>query len=357
MALIWADGFDHYGTSPNGGRDAMLAGAWAAFSWANGTAHEVSAAQARTGTHSLRHSYNSLATGGIQARRVLGAAQIVVGCAAGWYFNSLPGVNAVHGFEFRNNANNAIATITIQSDGALGLYVGASRTFLAASDPIISASSWQHIEAKIVCDTVVGECEIRVNGVTVLHVTDQNLGSLGCTQIVFGIPGSRSGGNLTYYTDDIVVWNDVGDDNNDFIGQCRVETIFPVADTAQADWTLVGDSDGFDCIDNVPPDGDTTYIQGANVGDISQFELDDLPPETAKIIGVYIPVMAKIDDAGVGAVKTGLLSGSDLALSGELTLTTAYTYWGAVFERDPATDEPWTKTGLEAALLHIEKSA
>lgn len=360
MAILWAESFDYYGNSPNGGRDAMLQGAWAQFQIGSGNALDLSSAQARTGTYSMRIAYsNAAATSNVYCRRVIGAAQTVVGLAQGLWFSALPGANKEQGFEFRNNANQAIVMVTINSDGAIGLYAGTGHTLVAVSDPVFTANSWQHVECKLVTDTVVGEFECRVNGVTVMHVTDQNFGSLGATQIVWGTPIAEQSGStsITWYIDDIVVWNNDGSETTDFVGQCRVETIFPASDTAQADWTKVGDSDGFDCIDNVPPDGDTTYIQAADIGDISEFGLASLPPETAKIVAVYVPTLGKIDGAGVGAIKTGMKSGSDLVQSGEITLTTAYTYWGAVFETDPATDEPWTKAGLEAALLHYEKTA
>jgi hypothetical protein len=354
--LVWAEGFDHYGTTPNGGRDAMLAGAWAAFAWANGNAPVISNEQARTGTYSLKINYNSLATSGVEARRVLGTAHIVIGCGLGIYFNSLPNINKEHGLEFRNNANNCIAFFAVQSDGAIGCYVGSSRTLIASSDPVISASSWQHIECKIVCDTVVGEIEVRVNGNTVLHLTDQNLGSLGATQIVFGMPDQDSGGGLIYYLDDIVTWNDDGDDNNDFLGPQRVYTFFADADTAVEDWTVNGAANGFEAIDDVPPDGDTSYLLGALEGDQSEFELPDLPPETALIAGVFVPVMGRLEDAGTGEVTVSLISNGEVDAGDPITLTTAYTYWGTVFERDPNTNAPWTRAALEDALVRIEKT-
>lgn len=358
MALIWAEGFDHYGTGATGnnGRDYMLSGAWAAFSWANGNPPIITNAQARTGGYSLRINYNSLATGGVQCRRVLGPAQIVVGCGLGIYFNSLPGINGEHGFEFRNNANQCIAYFAIQSDGAIGLYAGSTRTLIASSDPVISSSSWQHIEAKIVCDTVVGEAEVRVNGNTVLHLTDINLGSLGSTQIVFGMPNTDAGAGIIYYFDDIVTWNDLGDDNNDFLGPQRVYTFFADADTAVADWLVSGAADGYAAIDDTPPDGDTSYVIGVLEGEKSEFELPDLPPETALIAGVFVPIMGRLEDAGTGEVTVSLISEGLVDAGDPITLTTAYTYWGTVFERDPNTNAPWTRAALEAALVRLEKT-
>lgn len=355
--LIWADGFDHYGDAPNGGRDAMLAGAWAAFSAGSGTLPAISSEQARTGTYSLKFVYNPLATAGVQARRVLGAAEISVGTGFGLYLNALPATNGEYGFEFRNASNQAIATLMFQSDGAVALYIGTGHVLTMSSDPVLTASAWHHVEAHILADTVVGECEVRVNGLTVLHATDLNLGALGATQIVYGMPNTDTDPTgLTWYMDDVFAWDDSGLYNNDFIGTARVETVFATGDTAEADWTKVGAANGYDCIDNVPPDADTTYLMSDLAGHVSEFTLGTLPPETEIIHGVYIPTMAKLEDAGTGNVQTSLVSGVDVSLGPDQVLTTAYTYWGGVHETDPATDLAWTKAGLEAAKLRIEKT-
>lgn len=359
MSIIWAEGFDHYGDGSvgNGGRDYMLAGAWAEFSWANGVAPRVINTQARTGAYSLKIEHNALATDSPRCRRVLGSSQIVVGCASGWYFTALPDANAGWGFEWRNNSNQCIVFLAVESDGAIGMYKGASRTHVASSDPVITAAAWQHIEAKLTIDSVVGACEVRVNDVTVLSVTDEDFGSAGATQMSFGMPAGETGSGNTVYLDDVVVWNDSGSDNNDFIGQCRVTTLYSTADTAQSDWTRNTGSDDYAAIDDNPPDADTTYISSNVLNDVSEFEFPDTPPETDNIKAIYIPVMAKLADAGVGDIQVSMVSGVEVALGPEQTLTTAYTYWPNVFERDPDTDAPWTKSGVEAALVRIEKVA
>jgi hypothetical protein len=354
--LLWADSFDHYGTTPNGGRDAMLAGAWAGFSAGNGTLPVVSNARGRTGSNSLLISYNSLANAGVQARRVLGGNKSVMGVGFGVWMSSLPGINGRHGIEFRSNANAAVCGLFIQSDGAIGFYTGASAVLIGSSEPVLQTGSWSHVEAKIVSHETSGSVEVRVNGITVLAFEDLNLGS-GIAAVVFGNPQAGSGGgSFNWHIDDIVTWDDQGDYNNDFIGPARVATLFPAADTAQADWIPVGETDGYACINNVPPDGDTTYISAEDAGDISEFELSTLPPETEVIAGVYIPVMGRLEDAGVGQIQVSLVSNSEVSEGPDIPLTTAFTYWGAVHEVDPDTDLPWTKEGIEAALVRIEKT-
>lgn len=354
MAIRWADSFDHYGTT-SGGRPNMLSGAWAQFDHGNGADPEVNSTQARTGTYSLRLAHNSLATGALLARRVFGTSLTVAGIAFGAYFDALPATNNIHGFSFRDGANASIVDVYVQSDGALAAY--ALGVLVGTSDPVITASSWNHIEAKLVCDEIVGSVEVRVNGLAVLNVTDIDTGpALSAAAIRFG-SFTTGGGNLTWYIDDVVAWDDSGTANNDFLGTQRVETIFPVADTAEADWTITGGSGpGYDAINDPDPDGDTSFISSDLAGDISEFGLDALPPETEEIAGVYIPAMAKLVDAGTGNLKVSLVSGVAVDEGPDTVLTTAYQYWGSVFETDPATTLAWTKAGLEAALVRVEKT-
>ena len=48
--IVWAEGFDHYGTTPSEGRTNMLSGAWANM----GTQFSVNSTQKRSGNYSLR---------------------------------------------------------------------------------------------------------------------------------------------------------------------------------------------------------------------------------------------------------------------------------------------------------------
>jgi hypothetical protein len=354
MAIIWADSFDHYGTTPSGGRTAMLKGAWAQFTAGTGTLPFVSTTQKRTGDNSLAFTHQAGATDNCTARRVVGTSKTVIGCGFGLYPGALHNLNKAWGIQFRNNANTNIIHVSVETDGSVAIYVAAASSPLIVSDPVIGVGSWNHVETKCVIDNVVGEIEVRVNGLTVIHLTNQNFGVNGCTQIAFGNFGG--GNNNTWYFDDIVVWDDTTSYNNNFLGAQRVHTVFPTADTAQADWAVVGAASGYEAIDDPAPDDDSTYISSGNAGEISEFALGDLPPETDIIAGVYIPTLAKLEDAGIGNIQVSLVSGSSASLGPDQVLTTAYTYWGGVHQTDPDTSLPWTKSGFEASILRVEKT-
>lgn len=353
MALLWADSFDHYGV---GGETAMLAGAWTQIG-ESGTFPVISTEQARTGTRCIKWINELSSSQRRLIRRNFPTAKLVVGVGVGVYFTNLPSTSDIIGVQLRNSSNVGILSVFFQSDGSISVRAGTEAgTIIAASDPVLNAASWDHVEIKAIFDTVVGEVEIRVNGLAVITMTDLNLGAVGASQVVFGKYVSTSGTYGIFYVDDVFAWDDNGTLNNDFIGPMRVETIFPVADTAATDWVRNTGASDFAALDDVPPDADTTYLAGAGLGDISEFVLDTLPPETALIAGVFIPIMAKLEAAGLGNVQVSLVSGADVSAGPDQVLTTAYAYWDSIHETDPATDLPWTKAGLEAALVRIEKT-
>ena len=356
MAIMWADGFDHYGTSPNGGRDNLLAGAWSEIDDSTAGTFQISDAFVRTGTHAL-YADSGSGTGSAFIRRLLNSTLTSFGVAFGVYLLQIPGSDTGVGMGFRDNTNAEIFSLTYMSDGSIALRDGDNNgTIIAQSDPVMTAQTWNHIEVKMVIDPVVGEIEVRVNGEPIIEATDLDLGSTGVAGITFNRFVSNPANTSAFYIDDVVTWDITGAIANDFIGPCRVETLFPSADTAVDDWSVTGAADGYQAIDEVPPDGDTSYISADTAAMVSEFELDNLLPETDTVIGVYAVTMAKLDSAGSGNLQTSLVSGGDVAAGDDNALTTAYTYRGDVFMTDPDTTDQWTKAAVNAMLLRVEKT-
>lgn len=354
MAILWADGFDHYGTSPAGGRTNMLAGAWAAITYnTTGSLIEVSTTRARTGAYSLKIQHGANAVS--QVRRVIGPARNVVGMAYAVHMDSLPIANDEHGFEIRNPSNANIVRLCYQSDGSIGVRIGAGATLIGTTDPVLLAGSFNHIEVKTTIDNIVGDIEINVNNVQAFVATDLALGTDGASQAMWG-SFSSGASYFTHYLDDLVNWDDDGAVNNTFLGQQRVHTIFPVSDTAVADWALAGAASGFACVDEVPPDGDTTYVAATSVGEVVELGLDTLPPETETIAGIYVPTMGRLAEAGLGNVRTSLVSGVSASDGPSQAFSATYAYYGSVHQVDPATGVAWTKAGIAAALLRLAKT-
>lgn len=347
MAIVYVDGFEHYGGVK---ANLSLGTGWSDIN--SGTT--LSTSHKRTGSYSL------LVQG--RERLIFGKSLSNLGLCMGVLYESLP-TNAYSGFVFRDVGNVAIVAFVVMPNGSIVVRrgdiesVGSSvSTVIGTTDSIIFAGTFNHIEAKINVDSIVGSVEIRVNGVRVLLLEDLDLGSSPATLFQANV-GWQGNGGTSYYIDDYILWDDTGSYNNDFLGQQRVLTIFPNGDGTEADWSITGGSGpGYDAIDELAQDGDTSYVRADTVGDKSSFTLPDLPTETAAIRALFVPAMGRIDDAGVGNIKVSMISGTDVLGGTDINLTPNYSYSRSVFEYDPATNEAWTKEGVEAALIRLEKT-
>lgn len=351
MALLWCDGFDHYGTGATG-KSNMLEGPYAELG--GNPSSTITTENLRTGSGNWRSSF-SLSSNSI-LRRVLGGLRNTVGTGAAFYFSNMPVSNdATRLIDFRNDANASLIRLILQTTGTLKVeYPGGSFTTDA---PVVVSESYQHIEMLCFRDPTNGSIEVRVNGVTVISLSSINTGSTPFAQMAYCYNPSPSGASsLTAHIDDLFCYDDTGSFNNSFIGDRRVITLFPTADTISADFTAVGSATGFGAINQTTPDGDTTYITSATVGDESEFEYANLPGGISTISAVVSVAMSRKTEAGPTNLEVAAVSGASVTPGADRPLTERYTYWQDVFETDPASAAPFTPAEVNAMKLRFKRT-
>ena len=351
--LLWMDGFDIYGTGTTG-RTNMLDGVYAEIP---STGSGPQTTQARTGVNSFQLPINN---GDPGFRRIFGANKATVGFGFACWFSNLPTGNSnLVLAQFNDNANAPVCCITVTTTGQIevrtGSHTGAVR---ATSAPVLVTTAWQHVEIKTTFHNTTGACEVRVNGQTVINASNINTDNLGTSyaaQVRHGRGGVGMVYSLTSYIDDMYAWDLSGSYNNDFIGDKKVYTIFPSADTAVADWTPDSGGVGFSRINEVPP-VDASYIQGSTPGDVSEFAMTDLPADVTNVLALQMYTRQLKTDAGDSSVQMAVVSGASDASGADRPLTLAATYYMDVFEEDPDTSAPWTKTGVDAVLTRATRT-
>lgn len=364
MSVRWMDGFDHYGTTPSGGRPTMLAGAWAEFSPTG--APQVSNVQSRTSGFSLNIPQRTLGSSTDSfARRQLGASLLQVGFAAGVYMANLPTNNGGLGIRFADGANAPTVTFCFQSDGSIQAYYGAgggqNGTLLGTSGQALTAQAWNHVEVFVSHHASAGSVEVRVNGITVLSVGGVNTGSMPSATVRIGNTNTGAAGTYyrdipNHYWDDLVCWDTEGSRNNTFVGPQKVVLNKVAAATAQADWTVVGAATSAEAISEIPPDGDSSYIQASAAGSTSDFTVEPLDENVISISAVYLPVMMRQSQPGSTWVQQSIISDGEAALGADRPITEAYTFWGDVIEVDPKTGANWTRESYNASLRRFVKT-
>lgn len=360
MTLLFCDGFDHYGTDSGN----MTDGAWAEV---GGNGFSISTTNPRTGTHALRFTDTTAAKS--NTRRVLGGAKTTAGLAAVFYFSDLPSSNDVAMiFEFRDAANASQVSIVLQSTGVIEAKRGSTETGVKLGDsttPAVTAEAYTHIECQVTIDSINGAVEVRVNGVTVISLTGVNTAAtanIETSQITIGtVSGTGSStGISTMDVDDLFCYDDSGSYNNDFIGDRRVLTLFPSADTAIADWSWNTGGSGAATIDEADPNDDTDYLfanPGTSPAPVSEFDMDDLIAGVSSISAVVMINRMRKTDAGDANVQPALVSGSSESVGTEHVLTEAYKYYHDVVEVDPDTAAPFTASAVDAAKLQVTRTA
>ena len=235
--------------------------------------------------------------------------------------------------------------VSIQCDAAGSIKVfgdGVSLKFTSATG-VIQAQTWHHIEVRASIN-FSGEVRVLVDGAEVASVLADFIDGGAAIGVSFN--GDADVNTL----DDIVIQRDASA-MPPAIGEHKIHTLLPDANTAQADWTgTVTDID--DPIGS--SDGDTTFINATTLADKSEFTLGDLPESPTTIHAVQSVMEARKTDAGTKGATHYIVSNVTRENADELTASETYTSKIKVHENDPDTAAAWTEAGVNALKIGVE---
>lgn len=345
MSIVHADCFDIYGTN-----NALLLNgvyATAAFGFGGGLTNDPDGVSAQ---RVLR--FNGSETG---IRYALQTPSTVVGCCRRVWLPSLPNGSSVQPWltRYSDLDNNSIASLEVQSNGAMEFVVNGGSTY-STNVPVITANAWWHVEDKV--DVANGTYELRIEGRPVLELTGISFNHSPVYQISHAQNVSNIGDSTPWLMKDYVVWNGSGSQNNDFLGAVRVLNLTPTADVTLGGWVPSTGSTGFNILGNNPPN-DSQYLSADDSPpEAMVFELKDLPPDITSVRGLVTYVRAAKVDGGDGQMQVSLISGSDEDSGADRPITVAQTYWRDVSELSPATGSAWTPSEVDAARMKIDRT-
>lgn len=155
--------------------------------------------------------------------------------------------------------------------------------------------------------------------------------------------------NYQVDVDDFRFFDSTGSTNNDFLGDRRIETLFPTADGSDTGaWVVSGAGAAYECVNEVDSDADTTYIYSGSPNDIQTFTFGSLADDPDSVEAVTISAVSRKDDAGSRTlVPLILVSGTeyDGTTAG---LADTYVMYSSTFEINPDTTAAWTGTEVNA---------
>lgn len=353
MAIIWADNFKQYGAVGSGIATRMLEGIYSEADV------QVAIEDPDVTETGAVIEINSGGTDKTLRLPLPGGAISTGGCSLRLWMPILPITNYLEIIAFRDAANTAQVTLAIDTTGAIHAFRGTSGGTLlgSTSTPVITASGWHHIEAKVLISDTVGTVEVRVNGVAKLTLTGidtKNTANTTYAQLGFANDTAYSTFGRNFFMKDLVVWDTTGTQNNDFLGTVSVFTLLPDSDVAFP-WTPSTGTTGWNLIDELAPN-DTDFISAADPPPaLSEFTLTNLPPDIVGIKALIPVVRARKIDGGDGNIQVGL-KGTLTDLGADRPITSASTYWWDVSELSPDTGVSWTPVEVDAAKLTIDRT-
>jgi hypothetical protein len=370
---LWEDGFDHYGSASH-----MTDNSYATV----GSNVSISTAHPATGTSGVYINGQNDTSNSQCLRWVLPTSKTKMGAAGRFYFDNLPAGNiGANIFDFLSgDSRKPQVTCLIDSNGALRFLRGRNYftingengTLIAQSDPVVTGGANNHIEVQVFIDSSAGWVRAAVNGVHRFEATGLNtqFDTSGICSIAQSQGISGGTGSGPFYMDDYYLYDFTGNSAVDtdfcptvdgtgkatnYIGELQVWPLFPNGDTAQADWAKSSGTVGYSLINEASPD-DSGYIYSTAAGNLSEFDLDDLPTQITYIRGLGIHARMSKSDAGAAQLKLGMKSVAATSDASARPITTIPSYWVDQINVDPNSSSNWTRTSLNAAKLRLTRS-
>lgn len=334
MALIFMDGFDHYTTTA-----AM------AYKW-NAVDASVAPNKAGRRSGSLAVSNNNASSGYFRRSFSAAISTVTVGFAIN--IESLGGSDKRY-FVLTDQEGGAQITVCALNTGEFIIRLGGVfGSIIATASVAMTTGVWNYFELKVYVANSSGTVELRLNGATVASYTGdtQATGYANIMGIDFGGVSSYS---PIFTVDDLYVCDASGSVNNTFLGDVRVDTIFP---TGAGNSTQFTPSTGanWENVDDASPDGDSTYNSGDTAGYKDTFVFGDLSIASATIHGIQTNICARKDDAGTRTMTDVVRTASTDYTGGTThSLADGYLNYRTIRETNPNTSAAWAVSEVNGA--------
>lgn len=216
---------------------------------------------------------------------------------------------------------------------------------ISATTPLSTSNAWRFIEFQYTPTT--GACEVRVDGVAIMTAT------LPTSANVSSIYFPDVGGNVVTY-DDLYVLDTSGTTNVTYLGDVRVQTIYPSADGSNNDMTPSTGTSHASLVDE-PAANTTDYVSTSTVGAKDSYQYQDLAANTANVFGVQATAYGRKDATGpIGLRNITRIAGANYSGAQTYPLSPSWTAGTELWNVNPATSSGWTPSEVNNAEFGIE---
>jgi hypothetical protein len=324
-----------------------------------GSAQAIVAGAGRYGTSAVRFSSGNgrvlkgVAPGSATAGAFLSMAQSFAGSSGDnfGFANLWDGVTGRGHVVFARNSDGAISAWRQTSNEApLQVFAGPSVLLGTTPPGLLHPSRYESVELFVKVHASSGSVRVRINGQEVLTLTGINTKNPtgGSTWSGWYVGLELSAGTLD--VDDLMLYDDFssGDGVTDFLGDLTAECLVVTGVGASSQWTRNTGATNVSCVDETPPDGDTTYVEDGTVGHVDTYTLPPLTRLTDGIRAVQVVLTAKKSGAGTRALAGVLRRSGTNHLGADAYLGTTYDVKTTTLTTDPA-GGAWTAGAIASS--------
>lgn len=338
MSLLYVDSFD----DRQGATGTAIGVRYPAFSLASSSNAIANSGVTRTGY------YLQFTTSAAYVQQTIAAAAtVIVGFAL-----FLPALNGNEVVCQLLDSGTAQLKLRINTDGTFSVLDGAGSVLGTTALAYTPNISFVYVELKATINNSTGAVTLKLNGTTALTLTGQDTqttGNASANQVRL-----NAGATNLHRFDDWYIANTAGAVNNDFIGQLKVECLFPTGVGNSSGFAATGAATGWQATKDVNPDEDATYSGSAVVGTTDTYTFGNLASSAVTVKGVQIGIRGRKDDALSRAVAPVVRhSGTDYVGTNQ-TLTNSYVDNAQVYETNPGTGSAWVGTDVDAAEIGVQ---
>lgn len=238
--------------------------------------------------------------------------------------------------------------------GSVIVYRGNGTTALITSAAgLMSSGTYAYVELFGTIHQTTGTLDLYVNGAFIGNYTGDTaaLGNITYDGIAIrGQDGTGATSNTEF--DDMFMT-----DTAARVGECKVETLRPVADTADKAWTASSGSDNYAMVDEAQVSL-ADYVTGAAVNDLDLYELANLATTPLTVHAVKAKVFAGKTDAQTRKIATVIRSNATDSQSADFALAPQSVGFNAApLPLDPDGAVAWTAAKVNALKAGVKVTA
>jgi hypothetical protein len=253
-------------------------------------------------------------------------------------------------FQVQNSSSSVKLEARLSSNREIKLYD--SGLSLLGTSSALSLDTWYRIEIK--CGTgASASYELKINGSSSLSGTADLLTD-NANLWAFGKYSNRNTQSFDVYFDDIAIYG------HDYPGSGDVRVMVPNADGTTANWTPTGDSNRWDCLNDISSDGDSTYISSTSANEIYDANLESCASAgiSGDVNAIKVIAISKYTgtDPGASPIEVRVKSGASVVQTdvgfSENGGPTSYRAYSLICYEDPAGGN-WSTSDLDSLQVGV----